>query len=87
MSNFSDPSFDTVSQSAHVWFGAFVVFVANLFHAPWIGFFVLAVFAAVKEFWYDQNYESPEVRGSNFKDFSFYMLGGAVALFLALLKS
>ena len=37
---------------------------------------------AVKEFWYDQNYETPDERGSNLEDFLEYSAGFLAALIL-----
>jgi hypothetical protein len=40
------------------------------------------LFAAVKEFWYDHTYESPQTRGSDLEDFLFYVLGAAAELLI-----
>lgn len=69
---------DTVAQSAHLWFGGWVVFVFGLWTSPWWGVLAIAIFAGIKEGWYDQNYETAEVRGSNLRDFVFYVLGAVV---------
>src|ERR1700751_4188248 len=45
----------------------------------WWAFGTLAVVAGVKEFWWDQHYESAAVRGSNFEDGSVDMLGATGA--------
>lgn len=75
----TDPSFDTVSQSAHFFSAAFVV---HVFHGnPW-AIAAVVVACAVKEFWYDYKYESAEVRGSSLKDFVFYMIGAAAGWLL-----
>lgn len=43
--------------------------------------------AALKEFWYDANYELPvQTPADNWMDFGFYALGGGVGLGLAALK-
>jgi len=70
-----DGEFDTVAQSAHVFFGGWVVFVFGLFTSPWWGVVAVLSFAAIKEGWYDQRYETSEVRGSNLRDWAFYLLG------------
>lgn len=46
----------------------------------------MAVVAGVKEFWWDQHHESAVVRGSNFEDWSFYMLGAMGAIVPTALK-
>jgi hypothetical protein len=80
---YNDPSFETVAQSAHVWFGGWVVYTFHLWTSAWWGVVAVVIFAALKEFLYDQKYESPEVRGSNWKDLGFYGLGaGATAILL-----
>jgi hypothetical protein len=78
----SDPSLDTVAQSAHVWFAGWTVFVFHLWTNPWWGVLAVAIFAAIKEFLYDQKYESPAVRGSNWKDFGFYQVGSVLTALL-----
>ena len=83
----SDPSFDTVAQSSHVWFGGCIVYTSALWMSPWWGVLAIASFACIKEYWYDQNYESVECRGSNTRDFLFYMLGAvAIASLLSVVK-
>ena len=86
-----DPKeFNFVSQVSHTIGGALAV-IAGVYlfgpmAQPWVcGVGILA--AAVKEFWYDQNYETPEVRGSNLQDFSFYCAGlalGSLTVFIKL---
>jgi hypothetical protein len=44
-------------------------------HAALIAAAVGTVAAALKEFWYDQNYETVDTRGSNLLDFSMYEIG------------
>ncbi len=75
MISFTDPSFDTISQSAHFFSAAFVVL---LFHGHWVAGMAVVIACATKEFWYDYKYESAQVRGSSARDFFFYMLGAAV---------
>lgn len=48
-------------------------------YIPWFGG-ALLVYAAIKEFWYDQNYEITEIRGSNLRDWVGYVLGWMAAL-------
>jgi hypothetical protein len=43
---------------------------------------VALVAAAIKEFWYDQNYETTDERGSNLLDFSMYAVGIVLGLLL-----
>lgn len=48
---------------------------------------VTIAYAAVKEFWYDENYETVEVRGSNLTDFLYYIAGVALGLAIVCLKN
>jgi VanZ family protein len=75
--------FDFVAQNAHLCFGALMVFVPTYIFGPgalWYAMALFLVYALVKEFWYDERYETVEVRGSSLKDFLFYMLGAALGL-------
>ncbi len=78
-------TFDFVSQVSHVIGGALVVFATtSLFSDRYllqIGV-VFTLLVAIKEFWYDTNYETAVVRGSNWEDFSFYLMGYALAVLL-----
>ena len=75
--------FNEVAQLGHfagglavIW-GSIVLFGSG---SVWWAFGTLAVVAGVKEFWWDQHHESAVVRGSNFEDWSFYMLGATGAI-------
>jgi hypothetical protein len=74
----SDPSFDTVAQSAHAWFGGWLVYTFALWTSPWWAVVAIAIFGAVKEYWYDEKYESPTVRGNATRDMVFYLLGSSL---------
>lgn len=77
--------YDEIGQTAHTLAGILVVLGPNaLFGSRFMWAWVLAliIFAAVKEFWYDQNYETSDERGNNGKDFGFYILGLAIGLIL-----
>lgn len=82
-----DPSeFNMVSQNAHWEAGLAWVWGAILLVGPqamWWAFGIGIVAAGVKEFWYDEKYETIEVRGSSLEDFTFYCVGlvGAVVLY------
>ncbi len=78
----SDKQFNTLAQISHFGWGTAVVLAGNLFHArfPVAGAWLL--YAAIKEFFYDQRYETPEVRGSSLEDFLFQAAGAAVGLIL-----
>lgn len=43
---------------------------------------VAVALAAVKEFYYDRNFETTDARGSDLMDFSFYALGILIGLFI-----
>lgn len=57
-----------------------------LFHPShlWIPMLVIAFVTGLKEFWYDQHFETPVVRGSNLEDWTFYQIGSVVALLLTI---
>ena len=75
-------TFNQVAQLAHfagglaaVW-GSIVLFGPS---AMWIAVACVAGITALKEFWYDQHFETEVVRGSNLEDWAFYQLGSSVA--------
>ena len=81
--------FNEVAQLGHfagglavIW-GSIVLFGSG---SVWWAFGTLAVVAGVKEFWWDQHHESAVVRGSNFEDWSFCMLGAMGAIVSTALK-
>jgi multisubunit Na+/H+ antiporter MnhB subunit len=55
----------------------------------WLGIFAsaLTTYAAIKEFWYDANYEIPKQTNlDNITDFSFYCVGLVVGFGVAMIK-
>lgn len=84
-----DPSPSSEVQGLHAALGALFVLLpvaVSLRHPSFTlgyphltGSFVGTAFAVVKEFVWDQNIEDPATRGSNLQDFSFYILGIAIA--------
>jgi hypothetical protein len=79
-------TFNEVAQASHIFIAGWAIATSQAIwhgHAKfWASLGVLA-FAAVKEFWYDHTYESPQTRGSDLEDFLFYALGvGAELLIL-----
>lgn len=88
----SDPSFNTVAQIAHVAVAYAVVLSLLLVLGPGSLYWLIPVSvgaAAIKEFWYDEKYESASVRGSSLEDFLWYCVGiiGAIGFFFAWLFS
>ncbi len=81
-----DPkTFNSVAQAGHFACGMLCVFgPAYLFgHSySYCGAGAITLYALAKEFWWDEKYESTEVRGSSLEDFIFYVLGAAGALLL-----
>lgn len=76
-------------ETAHVLAGLLVILGPIALFGPkymwlWAGFMVL--FASLKEFWYDENYETADERGSNLEDWGFYMIGTVVGIGLYKLK-
>ena len=82
-----NPSPDSEVQGLHVSLGAlFVTLPAALWaihptwnfcfgHPCWVGTWIGLIYASVKEFVWDQNIEDAVTRGSNWKDFVFYVVG------------
>ncbi len=72
---------DNVTQGLHAALGALFVMVpvAMAWHHPKaIGTGVGIIFAAIKEFWFDIHFETPETSGGwsgGVRDFSFYIIG------------
>jgi predicted MFS family arabinose efflux permease len=78
-------SLNEVAQASHVAIGAAIVGLTSArFHGPskYIAAGIVVVLAAVKEFWFDQNFEDAVTRGSNFEDWSYYVAGSAAALLI-----
>jgi hypothetical protein len=90
MTNITPKLFNSVSQAGHFAGGAAIVLATVvLWHAtqaPYAGFVIVALAAALKEFWYDYKYESSEVRGSSLEDFLFYLSGALAALAVAVMR-
>lgn len=88
--NSIDPKFfNEVAQFAHFGVAAFIYLAIGhiaakrgFFHWSWYGALIAlgVVAAAVKEFWYDKNFENEATRGSDLEDFTFYVLGIAAAV-------
>jgi hypothetical protein len=83
--------FNEVAQLAHFAGGVAITMTTVVLwrasYAPFVGFGIVALAAAVKEFYWDNKHESAEVRGSNAKDFSFYLLGAGAAAVVALVRA
>jgi hypothetical protein len=83
--------FNSVAQAGHFAGGAALVLATvvlwHVAYAPFVGFGIVALAAAIKEFWYDEHYESTEVRGSSLEDFSFYLVGAGAAAIVALVRA
>lgn len=77
--------FNQVSQLAHVAGGLAAVWGSIVLFGQssiWIAMVSTAAVTAVKEFWYDQHYETEVVRGSNLEDWTFYQVGSVSAMLL-----
>ena len=76
-----------LAQVAH-FFGAYTV-IFTTFHFAGLQKAILAtltgaLIAAIKEFWYDANYELPKQTSfDNILDFTMYVIGGGVALLVS----
>lgn len=82
----SDESFDWACQKLHLASGALATLAPPALGAGpkgmLIGAGLITLWAAVKEFYYDQRFEDAEERGSNLRDFMYYEVGVALALIL-----
>ncbi len=80
--------FNQVAQLGHFAGGAAIVLATVVLwhshYAPLAGFGVVTFGAALKEFVYDEKFESAEVRGSSYEDFLFYMIGATAGVLAAL---
>ena len=90
MSTIDAKTFNQVAQLGHFAGGAAIVLAIvvmtheHTYSVLW-GFLLVLLLAGVKEFWYDEKYETTEVRGSSLEDFTFYMIGASAATLLAIL--
>lgn len=74
---------DEVAQGSHVAIAAAVVGLCSArWHGPskYIAAIVVVLLAALKEFWFDRKYEDAATRGSDVEDWSYYVVGTALAL-------
>lgn len=83
----ADVSFNFVSQMAHLFCAAFLTLAVAEKTPTSLRAFVWGAIAlaAVKEFWWDLTYETPDAAGSggimgSIEDFAFYMAGIVLAL-------
>jgi hypothetical protein len=79
----SDREYDKLAQKAHLLGGAIVIWGSILFFGresipfAWLAVLLLS---GIKEFWWDETFETAEIRGSSLKDFAFYLLGAMLAI-------
>jgi hypothetical protein len=77
-----EKTFNLVSQMGHCAGGLASAWGSYMFWgqkgALW-SMLVLAILVGIKEWWWDNKYETAEVRGSNLLDWSMWMVGSAVA--------
>ena len=57
-------------------------FPSNAPLAKFIGTAIVVVWALVKEFWFDKNFEDAVTRGSDIEDFLYYIVGATAALLI-----
>lgn len=78
-------SSEELAQGLHAALGALFVLLPvamGFHHGTMVGNSAGILFSAVKEFWFDIHYETPETSGGlkgGIKDFSFYLAGMAAA--------
>ena len=77
-----EKTFNLVSQLGHAAGGLASAWGSYMFwgwHGALWSLLVLAILVGVKEWWWDNKYETAEVRGSNLLDWSMWMVGSVVA--------
>jgi hypothetical protein len=82
MNAVDERTFNIVSQLGHAAGGLACAWGSYMFwgqHGALWSMLVLATLVGIKEWWWDNKYESAEVRGSNLLDWSMWMAGSAVA--------
>ncbi len=82
----SEILFNQVAQLAHIAGGAAAVFGSVVLFgqgSKFWAFGIVAVAAAVKEFYWDVHHETEVVRGSGWEDWVFYLLGAGIAAVLS----
>lgn len=78
-------SLNEVSQIAHALAGALAVLGVQALFGPrwvWLAAAAMTLFAAIKEFWFDVDFENAQTAGNGLEDFLFYQAGIAAALIL-----
>jgi hypothetical protein len=81
--------FNLVSQLGHFAGGLACAWGSYMFwgwHGALWSLLVLAILVGIKEWWWDNKYESAEVRGSNLLDWSMWMAGSGLANLAIFLK-
>ena len=87
MSNGNYPSPDVAYQGVHALIGYGAVLTAAFRLHHWIyGFLAVLVFALVKEFVIDIFGKEHDSFLSSLKDFTFYMVGSAIGIVVAIVK-
>jgi hypothetical protein len=84
-----EKTFNLVSQMGHFAGGLACAWGSYMFwgwHGALWSILVLAVLVGIKEWWWDNRYETAEVRGSNLLDWSMWMAGSVVANLAIFLK-
>ena len=81
--------FNTVSQLSHVGWGIMIMLLFNTIGKnigiDIIGLGLWILYTGIKEFWYDEKYEIPVVRGSSSLDFCMQVGGAIVGMIIILI--
>ena len=72
--------FDQIGHFLGAYAAVLTLFVFHVHYWLYISAIGVTTWAIIKEFWYDENYEDPTVRGSSATDFTFYMIGLAIGI-------
>lgn len=79
-------TFNLLAQVAHIGWGATIIYTLHAFELrKRDAFAVLIIFAALKEGIWDVLVETSAVQGNGFEDFSFFLVGGVLAIAVLLL--
>jgi hypothetical protein len=74
-------TFNLLAQVAHVCAGMAIVYTLYALEVrKWDCFALLVIFAAIKESIWDVLFETSSVAGNGFEDFTFFLIGGFLAV-------
>ena len=81
--------YNLMGSLAHVFFGAWITLACVYMFGPKSLYWtlpLLVTYAAIKEFWWDENYETADERWNGFYDFGTYISGGILTLIMVWIR-